>query len=151
MVRADVARTLPEVLLRHPALLQRSQEWELVFKPVSTSPLIFQRPEPVRDRMLMAGDAAGFVDPFVGDGISLALRSGAMAAKCLGAALSGRISFDAALDRYRREYQRELAPVFRASSAIRRVLSLPRGVRKPLISLVNSSPKIARLMVSATR
>jgi flavin-dependent dehydrogenase len=151
MVRADVAKTLPEVFDCHPALRQRSRKWELIFKPVSTSPLIFQRPEPVRDGMLMAGDAAGFVDPFVGDGISLALRSGAMAAKCLGGFLAERISLDAAIERYRAEYQSELAPVFRASSAMRRVLSLPRGVRRPLISLVNSSPTIARLMVSATR
>jgi len=151
MVRADVARTLPEIFDRHPALKQRSQKWELLFKPVSTSPLIFQTPEPVRDRMLMSGDAAGFVDPFVGDGISLALRSGAMAAKCLGAFFAGRTSLDAAIERYRAEYRRELAPVFRASSAIRRVLRLPRGVRRPLISLVNSSPMMARLMVNATR
>jgi flavin-dependent dehydrogenase len=151
MVRADVARTLPEILLCHPALKQRSREWEPLFKPVSTSPLIFQKPEPVRDRMLMAGDAAGFVDPFAGDGISMALRSGAMAAKCLGPAFCGRSSFEAAIECYRTQYQRTLAPVFRASSVIRRVLSLPRSVRRPLISLVNSSPTIARFMVSATR
>ena len=151
MVRADVATTLAEVLERHPALRQRSQEWELLFKPVSTSPLVFQRPEPVRDGMLTVGDAAGFVDPFVGDGISLALRSGAMAAKCIVPALGGRISSDAAIENYRVKYQRGLAPVFRASSAIRRMLGLPRGVRRPLISLLNSSPKLARLMVNATR
>jgi flavin-dependent dehydrogenase len=151
MVRADVASTLPEVFERHPALRQCSQKWELLFKPVSTSPLIFQRPEPVRDGMLMAGDAAGFVDPFVGDGISLALRSGAMAAKCLGPVFDEKNSLEAAIEDYRAEYQRQLAPVFRASSAIRRMLRLPRGVRKPLISLVNSSRTIARLMVSATR
>ena len=75
MVRADVASTLPEVFAQHPALRERSRNWNLLSDPVSTSPLIFRQPQPERDGVLMAGDAAGFVDPFVGDGISLALRA----------------------------------------------------------------------------
>ena len=59
---------------------------------MSTSPLIFRQPQPERDGMLMVGDAAGFVDPFVGDGISLALRGGALAAHCLGSFFSGKAS-----------------------------------------------------------
>ena len=83
MVRADVASTLPQVFEKHPALRERSRKWTALSDPVSTSPLIFRAPEPQRDGMLMVGDSAGFVDPFVGDGISLALRSGALAARCL--------------------------------------------------------------------
>jgi len=33
--------------------------------------------------MLLAGDAAAFIDPFAGDGISLALHGGVMAAQAL--------------------------------------------------------------------
>jgi menaquinone-9 beta-reductase len=151
MVRADTANTLNEVLVQHPALEERAQSWKPLFDAVSTSPLVFRKPEAVRDGLPMAGDAAGFVDPFVGDGISLALRSGALAAECLRPAFGGAISLQSAVERYREEYQRQLAPVFRASSAIRRLLQLPRTVRRPLISLVNASPKIAQLMISATR
>ncbi len=92
MVRADVASTLPEVFARHPALSERSRNWSPLSDPVSTSPLIFRQPQPERDGMLMVGDAAGFVDPFVGDGISLALRGGALAAHCLGSFFSGEAS-----------------------------------------------------------
>ncbi len=52
-------------------------------EPVTTSPLVFHKPEPLQNAMLQVGDAAAFVDPFIGDGISLALRSGALAAECL--------------------------------------------------------------------
>ena len=76
MVRADVASTLPEVFDCHPGLQKRSRGWRPLSEPVTTSPLVFREPQPERDGILMAGDAAGFVDPFVGDGISLALRSG---------------------------------------------------------------------------
>ena len=47
-----------------------------LMQPVSTAPLIYRQPQPTRDNMLFAGDAAAFIDPFVGDGISIALRSG---------------------------------------------------------------------------
>ena len=92
MVRADVASSLPEVFAQHPGLRERSQNWVLLSEPVSTSPLIFRTPQPERDGILMVGDAAGFVDPFVGDGISLALRSGALAAQSLGPFFGGEIS-----------------------------------------------------------
>ena len=92
MVRADVASTLPEVFARHPALRERSRNWSPLSDPVSTSPLIFRQPQPERDGMLMVGDAAGFVDPFVGDGISLALRGGALAAHCLASFFAGETS-----------------------------------------------------------
>ena len=37
---------------------------------------------------MLAGDAAGFVDPFYGEGISYAIRSGQLAAETAAAALS---------------------------------------------------------------
>ena len=36
-----------------------------------------------RDRILLTGDSAGFVDPLTGEGISLALKSGLLAAKSI--------------------------------------------------------------------
>ncbi len=57
--------------------LQQSQPaWQPLFPAVTTSPLYFREPETESERMLLAGDAAGFIDPFAGDGISLALQSG---------------------------------------------------------------------------
>jgi flavin-dependent dehydrogenase len=151
MVRADVASTIFEVFEQHPWLQERAASWQLCSDPVATSPLIFRKPTPVRHNTLMVGDAAGFVDPFVGDGISLALRSGALAAESLKPFLSGEQDLATAVANYRAEYNRTLAPIFRASSALRRMLRLPSTVRRPLISLVNANPRIARFLVVATR
>src|SRR6185312_10663351 len=52
MVRADVANTLPDVLCLHPALRERSRTWRPAMETVSTSPLIFHKPEPVQNTML---------------------------------------------------------------------------------------------------
>ncbi|MBV8051675.1 MAG: NAD(P)/FAD-dependent oxidoreductase, partial [Acidobacteriaceae bacterium] len=73
MVRADVASTLQQVFERHPALRSRAAQWQALIDPISIAPLIFGTPRPVRDGLILVGDAAGFIDPFVGDGISLAL------------------------------------------------------------------------------
>ncbi len=151
MVRAEVARTLPEVFALNPQLAQRAQHWQPLMEPVTTSPLIFHQPQPVENGTLLAGDAAGFVDPFVGDGISLALRSGAMAAECLIPFFHGAISLHAACGRYMRTYERELAPVFRNSSRIRRLFKLPRPVRRPIVQVLARVPRITRYLVSATR
>jgi flavin-dependent dehydrogenase len=151
MVRADVASTLPEVFARHPALRERSRNWSLLSDPVGTSPLIFRQPRPERDGILMVGDAAGFVDPFVGDGISLALRGGALAAQCLGSFFSGEASLSEAALRYGRAYEESLLPVFRASSAIRRMLVLPLPVRRPLLFFLERTPSITQYLVRKTR
>jgi flavin-dependent dehydrogenase len=151
MVRADVASSLSEVFARHPNLRARSRKWQPLSDPVSTSPLIFRTPQPERNHVLMAGDAVAFVDPFVGDGISLALRSGSLAAECLVPFFRGEKSLPDAARAYGEAYEQRLAAVFRASSRIRRMLLLPRGVRKPLLSVLASAPAITQYLVRKTR
>jgi flavin-dependent dehydrogenase len=151
MVRVDVATTIQDVFRQHPQLKERSRSWTPLSDPVSTSPLIFRAPQPERDGILMAGDAAVFVDPFVGDGISLALRSGAMAAQSLIPFFRKERSLQAAALAYRSNYEEKLAPVFKASSMIRRMLALPRAIRIPMICLVRTSPGLANYVVKRTR
>jgi flavin-dependent dehydrogenase len=151
MVRANVATTIQDVFSQNPQLKERSRNWTPLSEPVSTSPLIFRAPQPERDSVLMAGDAAVFVDPFIGDGISLAVRSGAMAAQSLMPFFRNEHSLQAAALAYRTNYEEKLAPVFRASSMIRRMLALPRAIRIPMIYFVRSAPRVARYLVKRTR
>lgn len=151
MVRADVASNLSDVFKLHPALLQRSREWEQIGTTVTTSPLVFRKPEPERDGVLLAGDAAGFVDPFVGDGISLALRSGALAAECLRQFFNEQKMLQAAAELYRQTYKTKLAPVFHNSSKLRKMLVLPRTVRRPILFLMERKPSLTQYLVSKTR
>src|SRR5262249_42563850 len=130
MVQAEVGNTLADIFAQHPSLFERSRDWQPISEPVSTSPLIFRTPQPMRDRVLMAGDAAAFVDPFVGDGISLALRSGSLAGECLIPFFKGERSLDNATEHYGQIYQQRFASVFKTSSKIRQMLRLPRPVRK---------------------
>jgi menaquinone-9 beta-reductase len=151
MVRAEVATDLSEVFKLHATLRERSRNWEPFMDPVSTSPLVFHTPEPVQNGMLQVGDAAAFVDPFIGDGISLALRSGDLAGNCLSRFFSNECSLESAAADYSRLYQDRLAPVFRASSRLRNLLRWPELVRKPVLSILEKTPALTRRLVKMTR
>lgn len=62
------------------------------------------RLRPGRGPVMLAGDAAGLVDPITGEGIALAMESGAMAGRAAAEALAAGKP-RTALARYRREYQ----------------------------------------------
>ncbi|HKN35992.1 MAG TPA: NAD(P)/FAD-dependent oxidoreductase [Terriglobales bacterium] len=151
MVRADVACSLPEVFGCHPALRERSASWQRLSEPVATSPLNFGIPNPENGGVLVVGDAAGFVDPFIGDGISLALRSGNMAARSLQGFLRGQASFEDVIQRYREAYQLQLMPIFRTSSKIRVLFGFPKPVRAGLLHLFGTLPALTRYLVRKTR
>jgi menaquinone-9 beta-reductase len=151
MVHADVANTMPDVLKQHPVLFERSRPWTPLTGQVSTSPLVFHEPEPVQSGMLQIGDAAAFVDPFVGDGISLALRSGVLAAECLHSFFRGECSLEQAAALYGRTYRERLSHIFKVSSVLRGLLRWPRIVRRPMFSLASRTPYLARQVVKLTR
>ncbi|MBZ5572009.1 MAG: FAD-dependent oxidoreductase [Acidobacteriia bacterium] len=151
MVRAEVASTLHEVFALHPALGERARQWRSLSEPVSTSPLLFAEPQPERDGILKVGDAAGFVDPFVGDGISLALRSGQLAAQCLIPFFTGKASLEEAQQQYVETYRNRFTPVFRMASRIRRTMAWPRAVRAPILTMLQRVPRVTKYLARKTR
>jgi flavin-dependent dehydrogenase len=146
------AHGMEEVFALHGELLWRSRGWQPASPPVSTSPLIFHTPAPLQGGILNVGDAAAFIDPFVGDGITLALRSGYLAGQCLSRFLLERnqISLAQASADYERRYLRELAPVFHSASQVRRLINLPGIIRGPLLGAIRFS-QAAGLLVQRTR
>jgi flavin-dependent dehydrogenase len=152
MARADRFNALPGVLEASPELCYRARGWKAVSEVVSTSPLIFHTPVPVGHRnILRVGDAAGFVDPFVGDGISLALRSGVLAAETLNHFLQNRVSLPAAAQAFEKAYAEKFLSVFQSSSKIRTLLRLPELLRAPLLRLLEKMPGLTEYMMQRTR
>jgi flavin-dependent dehydrogenase len=150
MVRSDVARSLEEVFSRQSDLWQRSRKWKPLFQEISTSPLYFRPPYTVSKGMILAGDAVAFIDPFAGDGISLALHSGSLAAESLVPFLQGRCSLQQAQYRYEAEYKRQFAPALRSAARVRMLLSAPPMIRSSLLRLAGMGP-FARAIVRSTR
>lgn len=150
MVRADVARSLAMVFRQHCDLEQRSRLWRPASEVVATSPLVFDKPRTSNGDIVMAGDAAAFIDPFAGDGISRALYSGHLAAISLGPYLRRECSLQAVLQRYERSHNELLRPALRSAARLRRLLQLPKPLRLTALSLIQFPP-LARLAVQQTR
>lgn len=150
MVRSDRAKSLADAFRLHPALLSRSLQWKLASEPVSTSPLIFRPRKPVQNSVFHVGDAAGFIDPFAGDGIALALQSGSLAAHVIAEHLTADLPLSNALRRYEREYHRRFEPIFRSAERIRVLLDLPSPLRSLTLGALRL-PFLAEYMVRKTR
>jgi menaquinone-9 beta-reductase len=150
MVKAGAARSLDQVFAAHPELERRSREWKPLFPAITTSPLYFRPPETEDRGMMLAGDAAGFIDPFAGDGISLALHSGTLAAESLAGFLQDKCSLAESHRRYKVAYFKRFVPAFRNAARLRRVLSVPCWLRLGVLGLVGTRP-IARMIVGGTR
>ncbi len=135
MVRSDRATSLEDVFKLHPSLARRAAHWRAIMQPVSTAPLIYRQPQPARGNTLFVGDAAAFIDPFAGDGISIALRSGRVAAQCICNFLLGRAALGEAVDLYQQEYSRQFAPLLSAASRVRYLLSLPPFAQSAVFEL----------------
>lgn len=149
MVRSDVARHLGEVFAQHDRLESASRDWQLVDEPLTTAPLIHAPPSPVAGSVFQAGDAAGFIDPFLGDGISLALHTGVAAASAASSFVRGEISLRLAADRYAEEYGQRFTPAFRKAARLRRFLSA--GPLQPALAGVLKTPFLAEWILRQTR
>ncbi len=150
MVRSDRATSLEEVLALHPALAARRHNWQAITEPVSTAPLIYRIPLPVRDNLMFVGDAAAFIDPFVGDGISIALRTGQFAATSLAPFLISACSLRDALAEYESNYRRHILPLIGAASQVRRLLSLPKPIQAAVFGALRL-PGVMQFVIRRTR
>lgn len=150
MVRSDRATDLEGVFRLSPELARRTTRWERLTIPVSTSPLVYRKPAPVRAEVLYAGDAAGFIDPFAGDGISLALRSGVAAASCLLEFVAGRQTLAASAARYEQIYSHRFAPLLANAARVRRLVTLPRPAHLLLLQVLRV-PGLMPYLVRKTR
>jgi geranylgeranyl reductase family protein len=71
-----------------PRLAERLQRASLLGRPRAVGPLALDCDAVAVPGAVLVGDAAGFYDPFTGEGITLALRSADLAARAIDAALA---------------------------------------------------------------
>ena len=76
----DAAALLTRELARDPLLRDRFTGVRMIAPPVILGPLAVDVQPAAIDGLLLAGDAAGFIDPMTGDGLRFAIRGGELAA-----------------------------------------------------------------------
>lgn len=124
--RIDVGvSTMADALNDDPALRARFAEARRVSPVVSLGPLAVDATAAGCPGLLLAGDAAGFVDPMTGDGLRFALRGGELAA---AAALVELATGRPAHARLRAALRREFSSKWRLNRALRALVASARGV-----------------------
>ena len=100
---------------------------------------------PGKGRVLLAGDAGGFVNGFTAEGIYYAMVSGDLAARAVIGTPANTI--DALAGRYRRSVRREIGAELRDSVLIQRYLFADRRRIASVITGAPQQPELTRLIL----
>jgi flavin-dependent dehydrogenase len=88
-------------------------------------PLAYRAGRTAAAGALLIGDAAGFYDPFTGEGVFHALQSAERAARCIAQSLASGRPTPALLARFDREQRRTLAARERLGAALQAIIRRP--------------------------
>jgi geranylgeranyl reductase family protein len=116
-----LTRTLRE---RWPSVAERLEGARLLAPPSATGPLAVEALATAAPGALLVGDAAGFYDPFTGEGVTLALRTAEIAASVVDAALGARAA-PALLEPYERQRAQATREKFRFNRALQLAVGCP--------------------------
>lgn len=134
VIAEDVRRRLPpgwDAVVAHARAANGDLERDLApLAPgpggfLGTGPVYFTAKPPEEDGILMAGDAAGVIDPFSGEGQAAALASGILAADTLERAFRGEASSSEAARLYAEAWRSRFERRFSWSAALRRLMLHP--------------------------
>jgi flavin-dependent dehydrogenase len=117
---------LAATLRRDPTLAERFADARMIAPPMVLGPLAVDAIRAGVPGLLLAGDAAGFIDPMTGDGLRFAFRGAELASQAARRTLADP-SFDGAAW-LMAERRREFAGKWRMNRALRYLVGSPRAV-----------------------
>lgn len=143
---ADPAGLLVRALRSDPVLAGRFAEARLVSGPAVLGPMAVESRVAGADGLLLAGDAAGFLDPMTGDGLYFAFRGAELAAAAALDGLDGREPDAAgALLRQRRQ---AFGGKWRMNRALRALVGSPAAVSMAAAA-ARACPAALRAIIAA--
>jgi 2-polyprenyl-6-methoxyphenol hydroxylase-like FAD-dependent oxidoreductase len=111
-------------------------------------PLAHAVRSPAGAGVVLIGDAAGFLNPFTGQGVFLALGSAENAARAIAAAAADRSAEAAAFGRYARERSADFAARKQLGAAVSRLIDVAPLARRAAANLARS-PQLGAALVDA--
>jgi len=151
-IARDAAGFFRHGLTRFPLLAGRFDDTALADLPASallaSGPFDMPVRRTVWPGVALTGDAAGYYDPFTGQGINQAIEGAFLLAQCVSDALGRDARSTPDLDRYAREHRR----LVRGPRAVQRIMefALSRaGLADRLIARLAYRPAAARTLIAA--
>ncbi|HZP47134.1 MAG TPA: FAD-dependent monooxygenase [Vicinamibacterales bacterium] len=141
--RALLARTLAD----DPRLRDRFAGAQMIAAPVVLGPLAVDVAPLALDGLILAGDAAGFIDPMTGDGLRFAVRGGEIAAAAALEALAR--GWAGVHRRAAARRRREFGGKQRFNRALRRVVGAPALVAAATVSARVAPAMLQRVIAHA--
>jgi flavin-dependent dehydrogenase len=122
----DIEEMEKNILGQNPHLKKIFNECEKLWKePVTISQISFDKKNLVEDHVLMIGDAAGMITPLCGNGMSMALHAGKIAANQIQNFLSGIISRAEMENIYSAQWNKQFAKRLKMGRALQRLFYNP--------------------------
>lgn len=143
----DPAALLASELAGDPWLRDRFADARIIRPPVVLGPLAVDVSPAHFDGLLVAGDAAGFIDPMTGDGLSFAVRGGTLAAEAALEALKG--GWSGVHGRLARRRGEEFGAKWRFNRGLRALVASPAAVGASTIAIRLAPWALSRLVAAA--
>jgi flavin-dependent dehydrogenase len=142
---ADAPALLARELARDPLLAHRAAAARLAAPPVVLGPLAVDVAPAALDGLLLAGDAAGFIDPMTGDGLRFAIRGGELAAAAALDALAG--GWHGVHARLAAARAREFGGKWRFNRVLRALVASPPAIDAAALA-ARVAPGVLRAMIA---
>jgi flavin-dependent dehydrogenase len=139
----DLDQFYLRTLGRWPRLVERLEEADLEGPARAIGPLALEARRVSAPGALLVGDAAGFYDPFTGEGVTLALRGAELAAEVAHRALTAGKADLREYDRRRHEATRDK---FRLNRLLQRIVGWP-GLANAVAKRLAARPDLADRLV----
>lgn len=123
--RVNIDDVVHQALRRDPILAERFSGARQVSAVTSLGPLAVDCRSAGCPGLLLAGDAAGFIDPMTGDGLRFAIRGGELAAEAALRELSNGV---AAYGSLHAERTKEFGTKWRMNRGLRALVASPRAL-----------------------
>jgi flavin-dependent dehydrogenase len=135
---------------RSRALAQRLTGGEQATATVVTAPVEVGLRTAAIDSVLLAGDAAGFLDPFAGDGLATAILSGRLAADLLVSGSKRSQPPETISLRYSSALKHAIQPSHRSTALARTLVRAPHAIQRVAAAGL-LRPRLAQALVERTR
>lgn len=148
---AQIDRFFEWMQTQNPHLRARLMNAQPVHESwLSIAQIPFAHKNPVEHDVLMVGDAAGLITPVTGDGMEIALQSGAVVSRYAAAYLNGAISARELVRNYAAAWRQTFGFRLKMGRILQAIMLRPRYL-SPGINLLNRLPRLGQYLVNSTR